>query len=208
MNSRAETSWSPGQSVRLFGPRVRVHTLTERDLDDSINVWTGSAERNEFVWKPNMSIRDYMLGLIQHCDNVSRFIFGIRDGETNKLIGYRKVQLTTEDNGRGAELTAVPTTVIGDRWAGQAYGQESGALVNWFLLRAVQVRAVSPRIYDANDKTWHLAEKLGYRLVRRTEESSARGSLIVRHYTITAEELEPRWSDLFANFRMEAAARQ
>lgn len=195
--------WSPGQRVKLIGPSVTVQTLVKSDLDGPIEAWMGSPMRNEFVWKPNMSARDYMLGLIRHCDGATRFIFGIRAGEAKQLVGYRKVQVTTEDNGRGMELSAIPTAVIGDAWAGHAYGQEGGVLANWFMLRAVQVRAISPRIYEANDKTWRLVEKLGYRLVRRFEETSPRGSFIVRHYTMTAEELEARWSEAFRQFRME-----
>ena len=195
--------WSPGQHVKLIGPSVTVQTLVESDLDDPIEAWVGSSARNEFVWKPKMSARDYMLGLIRRCDGATRFIFGIRVGEAGQLIGYRKVQLTTEDNGRGAELTAIPTAVIGDNWAGHAYGQEAGALANWFMLRAVQVRAISPRIYEANDKTCHLIERLGYRLVRRFEETGQNTGATVRHYTISAEELEARWAESFAQFRME-----
>lgn len=198
--------WSPGQRVQLIGPHVTVQTLVESDLDGPVEAWMGSAARNAFVWKPDMSARDYMLGLIRHCDGASRFIFGIRAGAPQQLIGYRKVQLATEDNGRGRELSAIPTALIGDAWAGHAYGQEGGVLTNWFLLRAVGVRAVSPRIYEANDKTWRLVEKLGYRLVRRFDETTPRGHVTVRHYTISAEELEARWAESFAQFRMETLA--
>lgn len=198
----SQGTWSPGRHVKLIGPRVVVHTLSETDIDDGLSGWMGSTERNHFVWKPALPQRDYILGLIRHCDRISTFVFGIRSGASDPLVGYRKVQIVTEDAGRGMELTAIPTTVIGDGWAGRAYGQEAGALNNWFLVRSVGVRAVSPRIYEANVQTWSLAEKLGYRLVRRFEEATPQGPLAVRCYTITAEELAERWTGT-EHFRME-----
>ncbi len=197
-------AWLPGQPVKLIGPRVIVHTLGEGDLGGSVEDWTGTAERNRFIWKPSMPTREYLRALISYCDQQTRFAFGIRERESEELIGYRKVQLVSEDNGRGSEPTAIQTMLIGDAWAGRALGQEAGALCNWFFFLQVGARAISPRIYDDNEQTWRLAEKVGYRLVRRYTESGPNGERAVRVYTMTREEMEDRFGNDWVSFKMES----
>ena len=183
-------SYKPGDGVAIFSSRLEVVTLQQADLDNSLEQWTGSERRNRFIWKPQISTRDYMSGLIQYCDNVRTFVFGIRAQDQGCFVGYRKVQILEEDNGQGPIPTAIPTTVIGEAWAGHAYGQEAGHAVNWFLGSYAGVQAISPRIYDANEETWRLVERMGYRLVRTPDEPQKKGpAKKVRHYLLNTDEL-------------------
>lgn len=197
-------SWSPGNRVSIVGPRLRVRSLSEVDLEASVEVWTGSKERTAHVWKPNMSSRDYMRGLIHHCDNRATFVLGIWSFAENGMVGYRKVQIVEEDHGRGPERTAVPTSVIGDEFAGKSYGQEAGHQANWFFIKHAGVTAFSPRIYEANEQTWRLVERLGYRLSRTSQERVPNGALrTVRHYVLLAAELEQMFGDFYAQLQLE-----
>jgi len=151
-----------------------------------------------------MSSRDYMRGLIHHCDNRATFVLGIWSFAENGMVGYRKVQIVEEDHGRGPERTAVPTSVIGDEFAGKSYGQEAGHQANWFFIKHAGVTAFSPRIYEANEQTWRLVERLGYRLSRTSQERVPNGALrTVRHYVLLAAELEQMFGDFYAQLQLE-----
>jgi RimJ/RimL family protein N-acetyltransferase len=204
VQAMTEVIWQPGTQVSIVGPRLRVRSLSETDLGIDVDDWTGSKDRTTHVWKPNMSAQEYMRGLIRHCDNSETFIFGIWSFSENGLIGYRKVQIVEEDHGRGPERTAIPTSVVGDQFAGKSYGQEAGHQANWFFIRHAGVTAISPRIYEANEKTWRLAERLGFRLSRVSEEQApGRTPQAVRHYVLNAEELKQMFGEFYQQLRLE-----
>lgn len=199
-----DVMWRPGERVSILGPRFRVFTLSEVSLDETVETWAGSADRTAHVWKPSMPTRDYLRGLIRHCNSRETFVFGIWSFTENRMVGYRKVQLVEEDHGRGVEHTAIPTSVIGDEFAGKSYGREAGNQNNWFLIRFAGVTAVSARIYEANEKTCRLVERLGYRLSRTSQERSPAGkSQTIRHYVITAEELEQKCGSFYQELQLE-----
>lgn len=179
-------------------------TLVDADLDGDIDRWAGSESRTTFIWKPKLSPRDYMSGLIRYCNNRDTFVFGIWSLEEKCLVGYRKMQVIEEDHGRGPERTAIPTVVIGDTFAGHSYGQDAGNLVDWFMVECVGATAIEGRIYEENVGTWQLAERLGYELNRTSEEKGQGGSSRkVRHYVLFAEELKARIFDASAGYKLE-----
>jgi|GEM_PF-6945089 len=168
MNSR---SWDPGERVRLDAPGLSIRSLRLSDLTGDVESVVGGKARTAHVWKPDLSARDYLEGLITHCDQKTFFVFGIFN-DSGEMVGYRKSQVVEEND----EKVVIPTTVVGDPWARQGWGQLSGPLHNWFFVTQLGVGGVHPRIYESNRIVWELAERHGYELLSRSNEKSSDGT--------------------------------
>lgn len=180
-------NWQPGDLVRLDSPELSLRSLRQSDLTGDVERIVGSEARTEFVWKPKLSGRDYLNGLIGRCDQEQYFLFGIFIQESGELIGYRKAQIVEEFG----ELVVIPTMVVGDEWAGRGLGQRSGPLHHWFFMTQLGVGGIHPRIYEANRAIWQLAERHGYELQSRSNASMPDGSVKkVRVYRLSAQKMQ------------------
>lgn len=189
--------WKPGDRVRVDGPRLYVRNLEESDLDGDLANWMGSEQRASYVWHPPVSRLEYMRGLIASCDQKNAFIFGIFLQKTDQIVGYRKALIASENGQR----SMLPTTVIGDAWAGHHFGIEAGKLLDWFFVDIVGVSLIAPRVYARNHATLALAKRVGYRVVRTVGERSSDGQVhevVVLHRS--AQELRDYLGEEAAQF--------
>lgn len=168
-------TWRPGEPVDLSFEGLQVRTLQQEDVSDDPDEllgWYGDDARRAHVWAPPLPNEQYLRGLIQACDQVSFFAFLILKADTSEKLGFAKAQLVQD----GKDRLFIPTVVIGP--AGQSaskYGLRSVVMLSEFAFRALDVSAVSVRVYRENRGVIRLALRFGMLEHSCASEDTAQG---------------------------------
>lgn len=149
--------WRVGEPLTLKSENYVMRSLEPELIPQDIDQWFADPKIMAYVNLPMNMSRQKFISYIGEFNNRSRFILGIWDRESSKLVGFYRVYINA------AELCAVTSVVIGDLeyWGRGAVIETRTRLLD-FLFFGFNLHKITAKVKARNFAAIFNYKKLGF----------------------------------------------